>query len=266
MNLLYIKIAAFVLLAVGHAGMAFMPEQALFSLPANLAFVLIALALVEGLNHTQNKKRYILILAALAFITDIPHHIAFHYGAGENISLIRITFGNLFYTLLAGAVCILVFQKISSVERDVEIHAGTYVTMRAIDRSPFLFIFTMIPVVVLAVITNALGTVNGGWGVALIYGLAAFKNWKRYAVVAGYAVLLYFAEAFGLPSLFNARGDYEPFLTFNATGFLFILGGLLALVPVYLYNGKREDKMEWLFIAAYPAMLCVLAVFALLRA
>lgn len=69
------------------------------------AFPIFCFLLVEGAVHTHNPKKYLLRLAAFAAVSEIPFDLALHN------QLFCWSSQNVFFTLLAGLLVILVFQR-----------------------------------------------------------------------------------------------------------------------------------------------------------
>ena len=71
-----------------------------------LAFPIFAFLLCEGYSHTRNRLRYGLSLLVMAILSEVPYNLALHGGMIWNANN-----QNIFFTLLAGYLCITVYDK-----------------------------------------------------------------------------------------------------------------------------------------------------------
>jgi hypothetical protein len=98
-----------------------------------------------------------------------------------------------------------------------------------------------------AVLATVLNTDYGGFGVLSIISFYLF--FKNKGVLIFSQIVIYILMSFYFLSLGNSLGLIQFF-------------GLLALIPITLYNGKPGAKMKYLFYAIYPIHY-VLIYFAL---
>lgn len=71
-----------------------------------LGFPLFCFLLIQGFEHTRNRKKYAMRLGLFAFISEIPFDLAFH---GK---ILEFSYQNVFFTLFIGLITIWIFHFI----------------------------------------------------------------------------------------------------------------------------------------------------------
>ena len=109
-------------------------------------------------------------------------------------------------------------------------------------------IINIVIAVIIAISATILNTDYGMYGVVLIYILYLFRDKK---VLLGLFftlnVVVHYYQIFGK----------SLFLNYN---YLRIVGVFLALIPIYLYNGKKGKSGKYFFYLFYPIHLLLLYV------
>ncbi|WP_270170278.1 TraX family protein [Paenibacillus sp. SYP-B4298] len=70
------QIIAMLTMLIDHIGVIFYPEESFLRILGRLSFPLYAFALVRGYYHTSNMPRYLLRLAILAAVSQLPYQWA----------------------------------------------------------------------------------------------------------------------------------------------------------------------------------------------
>lgn len=129
-----------------------------------IAFPIFCFLLIQGFEHTKDRKKYALRLAIFALISEIPFDLAFK---GR---LLEFSYQNVFVTLFLGLVTIMVFDAVSQ-------KGGLHKIVRTL----------LMVAVVLAGTTAAelLRTDYGALGVLCILVLYLFRYNRMWQILAG---------------------------------------------------------------------------------
>lgn len=218
----------------------------LFRFLGRLSFPIFAYLLAEGCRRTRDLPKYLGRLAIFAAVSQLPFVLAFGQSGGSVI---------LTFFLAAGGIFL--YQKV-----------------RAGRRSHVAALLPVLAAALLAWLTDS----DYGWmGVLIVFALyLCGEDRKRQSICLAVSLfLLYFAAEvlrFWSPVLLPLLQGADPILVWrNRQGFLsfwwtFLLpycaavtcSALLALVPLYFYNGERGRGSKWFFYIFYPAHLLVL--------
>lgn len=227
-----IKMLAIISMLIDHTAVVLldsMQEQMLCGIPVmsvyygmrsigRLGFPIFIFLMIEGLEHTRNKWKYLLRLLLFAAISEIPFDMAFNLGVPEIFSgrLIEFGYQNVFFTLAIGlCVCI----GIQAAERK--------------PWNPYLKILLNFAMVAAGMaFAELLRTDYGGIGILAIVMMYLLRKQRTTAVIACCVILM-----------------------FSSTLEVF---ALLILLPVSFYNGERGWKLKWIFYIFYPAHLLIL--------
>ena len=197
-----------------------------------IAFPIYIFMLVEGMQHTHSKKRYLLRMGLFALISEVPFDLAFF----------RIPFHwhaqNVFFTLFIGLA---VICAMDSFEKEL----ASFRKGHGKDLSPLAFRFYRF------FLYAALITLGCCLAVLL------YTDYNCVGVLAICAVYLlrrYPVPAAALCCLTLLLSSGREF---------FSLG---SLIPISLYNGKRGRQPKYFFYAFYPVHLFLLwCVYLLLK-
>ena len=246
-----LKTIALAAMILDHAAITFPQHIPLeFRAVGRLAWPIFAYLLAEGFRHTKDPNKFLLRLGVLALISQIPYSIAIAWAGqqdyiswGQSISFVSNT--NIFYTLFLGGTAIVLYERLYTKRLKTLAYIGA-----------------IFPTALLAELLTA---DYGGMGVLFIFAMyiIAGKN-RRLVAMAAFSlsqyfplVLLYFAGNIGYLQLEIAQ---------RGTNILLLMIGfaLFSVMLTAFYNGKRGRDVKWLFYAAYPVHLAVLAVMAIL--
>jgi peptidoglycan/LPS O-acetylase OafA/YrhL len=195
-----------------------------------LAYPIFVYLLAEGFRHTKAREKFLLRLLVFAIISEIPYDLAM----GNDINFIANT--NIFYTLFLGGMAICLFERMKE--------KRSWQTMAVIT--------AILPTAILAEI---LSVDYGGMGVLFIFAM--------YAIIPTKPRLLAFT-AFALSQFIPLVVAYFMEIKIPPKYFVLIIFALATIPLIILYNGQRGVKAKWLFYAAYPVHLAVLAIIAMM--
>lgn len=211
-----LKIIALITMTIDHIGFILIPTYSPYYEPfrtiGRLSFVLFAFLIAEGLNHTKNKERYIATMFLFAFVIDIPRlFLGFEY------------FGNIFYTLGAGALALYLIGHFKNI------------------------ILQIVSVLAMLYLTVSVGGDYGAFGVMLIVTIGVSRmitndiRFLREIVMVGfyYVLMIIFQEP-----------DIQMF-------------GIYSFLIIMLYNGKRgyyHPQLKYLIYVYYPLHLLILTI------
>ena len=189
-----------------------------------IAFPIYIFLLVEGLQHTRSKGKYLLRLFLFALISEIPFDLAFYrkpfFWHSQNV----------FFTLVIGLA---VIWAMDSFEKEIT----TLQNSPGKKPSPAAF---MLYRIFLYVALTALGCCLA----VLLYTDYRFAG--ILAICAAYLLRHYPIPAMAVCCLA---------LLFSSNREVFALG---SLIPISLYNGKRGRQPKYFFYAFYPIHLILL--------
>lgn len=201
-----------------------------------IAFPIFAFQLIEGFYHTRARLIYLRNLLIFAAVSELPFDLLFHGWArrAEGMSI--------FCTLSLALLGMIASEEILR-----RCQKGHYVRLITVPCS-------LLPMAGMVALGDWLRVDYGGWGVLLI-------------------AAVYYAEKFsaGVPGWIR-----NPRLMRNTLASCAILGwmlfydwshgwriesyGVLALLPILLYNGERGRSRlsKWFFYGFYPAHILLL--------
>ncbi len=197
-----------------------------------IAFPIYIFLLIEGIEHTRSKAKYLLRLGIFALLSEVPFDLAFfrkpfHW---EN--------QNVFFTLLIG---MLVICAIKSFEKELDtLRKGAGKNMSPRTFGIYRFILYTMLIVLGCCVAALLCTDYSFVGVLAICVAYLFRrNPLEAAALCCLTLLL------SSPREFFALGS---------------------LIPISLYNGKRGRQPKYFFYAFYPVHLFLLwCVYLLLK-
>lgn len=171
-----------------------------------IGFPLFCFLLLEGFLHTKNVKKYISRMVVFALLSEIPFDLGFRG------SFFDWGYQNVFFTLLAGLLAILIMSYIQEKAK-----------WNVCIKIPAM----LFSVAAVAFLAEWLRTDYGLTGVLTIVIMYLFRKNKTIAVGAGSTVLTALLGTVEAPAF-------------------------LAMIPVHFYNGKRGWNMKYFFYLFYP--------------
>jgi hypothetical protein len=169
MNNFTLKMIAMITMVIDHAGLVLFASEPWMRTVGRLSFPIFCFLIVEGVEHTRNKPRYLGMLILFALLSEVPFDLAFFhcvwYGEHQNV-----------YWTLAFGVAMLYLCQLPIVRERLDMQ--------------FLIAITV------AYLANWIHTDYGASGIVLIFGFYLAK--KHAPVVNGHSM------ATTLEALWNA--------------------------------------------------------------
>lgn len=228
MNRQQIKLLAIAAMTIDHIALVFVPSSSILyymmRLIGRLTAPLMAFMLAEGYRHTRSRPKYLLRLVIFALISQ-PFYFRLAFGRVPKSILEYCTHWNVMFTLAVALISLMLLEsKISSVPRLILVCV-------CISLAQFGDWSYMIPV----------------W--VIIFHV--FRDDKRRSAALFTLVSLVLQTTIWLP-------QYDSFAAFS-----YQYGTLLALVPIMLYNRKRDNVFHmnlnrWFFYVYYSLHMSVL--------
>ena len=251
------KVLALVAMFFDHAAAVFPDYFPLwYRIIGRLTFPIFVYLLAEGFRYTRDHWKYLFRLFAFAIISQPFYSVTL----GRNPEILRgyypwyldfvnsMSFSdrtNIFYTLFLGAVGIVV----------AKLAIGTsdkwYNPLQ--KKSWEIWLTIALSTMGLMWLASYLGTDFGHRGVLFVVLMYVVKpKWLRLLVMAVMCVWLHEVTI----------RFYLDDIRIPVEFYWMILSTLLTVPLMAFYNGKRGPSLKWLFYAAYPVHLAVLAVAA----
>ena len=235
-----LHIIAMACMLCDHLWLALIPDNDWMTVVGRLAFPIFAFLTVEGFYHTHSLKRYIIRLAALAVISEIPFNLL---ASGEVFYPLH---QNVIWTLLLGLIGIALMERAKNKGKP----ALTVIIDAAVIIAGFILGFVLF-------------TDYFGVGVLTVFVFYFFRE-KRWWSYLGQAVFLIILNAVIL------KGRQIGFTLFGAEMLIPLQAfAVLALIPIWLYNGaqgKTSKTFRYLCYAFYPIHMLVLYLLSCLIA
>ena len=229
-----LRVLAMFLMLLDHLWATLVPGNFWMTCLGRLAFPIFAFQISEGFFHSADRRRYAKRLFLFALLSEVPFDLI--YGG----TMLYPFHQNVMFTLLLGLLACCVIDR-----------ARRERTARAVLRGALsvagLFLLSLV------------GMVDYGWkGVVTVVAFYLLRDFP-FAWLAQIAALV-------LLNIVLFKGQTIPLLgwDFPTQGF-----AVLALLPIWLYNGRRGGggkTLQTAFYAFYPVhMLVLYLLFSLLR-
>ena len=197
-----------------------------------LAIPIFAFMIAEGYKHTSNLKKYMGRMLVFALISEIPFNLI------VSGSVIYPFHQNVLWTLLIGIFCIYLMEKSKKTGNLwIQILTGIFVTAGAY----LIGIISMVDY-------NAAGV----WTVLVFYIFQGDAWYQRIGQFVG----LYYINFELLGGVYDVYNIFGNTFEFSRQGF-----ALLALIPIWIYNGKQgvcSKIFQYFNYVFYPLHLLIL--------
>lgn len=119
---------AMLTMLIDHTGLLFFPDEAIWRIIGRLAFPLYAYALVQGYRHTSSFRNYMLRLALIAVISQIPYQLVLKPGGLNVVAtlLVSLLILKLLERIKPGAVSFLLIALCCLVMELIPFDYGAY--------------------------------------------------------------------------------------------------------------------------------------------
>ena len=230
LNKVQLQYIAIIAMVIDHTAWGFVefmtPLGYMMHLVGRLTLPIMCFFIAEGFSHTANIRKYVLRMVLFAAVAVIPFYLFFHeeYGYRQNI---------IFDELLALlALCAIEEKRVPKPVRILMV-AGLMCVSALI----------------------------GGWVIMPIVYALVFHIENSFAQKAKkfclFTVILYVVLFVAI----TLNGTYHLFTyDWNVIQMLYLLGFMLALIPLSFYNGQRGEARfgRYFFYLFYPAHFMVL--------
>lgn len=225
-----LKVLAMIFMLLDHLWATIVPGNGWMTAVGRLAFPIFAFMISEGYAHTSNFKKYAKRLFIFGLISEIPFNLM---GSG---SLINPFHQNVMFTLLLGLLSI---REIDRFKQDIRVKTGILCLLK----------------VALILLIGAVGFVDyGAMGILVIIAFYLFRDIKLgWAFQLASLVLLFIVFFKGFQIVIPIAGHE---ILFPMQGF-----GVLAMIPIWLYNGKKGANSKLIkqaFYWFYPVHMAVI--------
>lgn len=240
-----------------HLWATIVPGNMWMNYVGRLAFPIFAFQLTEGYRHTSDFRRYSLRLLIFGLIAEIPFNLMY---AGNPFFPFH---QNVMFTLLLGLLSIRAIDQIRAVitiRQNIQSRIASPAEdspVPALPDGPVKAI--LMPVLTLAacLLAAAIGFVDYGfWGVVMIIMFHLLRDFPGAQFLQLVAMIYINCEAF--------QGMFIPVEFLGQTFELATQGfAVLALIPIWLYNGKKGSSskvLQYFFYAFYPLHMLALAL------
>lgn len=231
-----LKILAMVFMLLDHLWATVIPGNQWMTAVGRLAFPIFAFMISEGYAHTSDFKKYAKRLLIFGLISEIPFNLM------SSGSLINPFHQNVMFTLLLGLLSI---REIDRFKQDFKLKTGILCVLK----------------VALFLLIGTVGFVDyHAMGILVIIAFYVFRDVKFGRLFQLLSLVLLFIVFFKGFQIVIPIGAHE--ILFPIQGF-----GVLSMIPISLYNGKKGTDSKILkhaFYWFYPAHMAAIFLISLL--
>jgi hypothetical protein len=233
-----LKIIACLLMLIDHMGAALFPEVTILRMIGRLSFPIFAYLIAIGYSKTNSFPKYLRRLLIFGVVSQIPFSLAF----SKQISIhsfydfLRFFLGspnphlNIFFTLALGLIAIHIWDKEES-------RLGKIIIVLA-----------------LGITAKAFSTDYDMYGIAMMLAFYIFRDYKIKIVISQIFVYILFSASSILLHVYKFPGTTMKLVWFRQAI------SLLALIFIFMYNGKKGKDLKHFFYAFYPVHLLVIGL------
>lgn len=240
LNAAQLKIIAMVCMLLDHIWGTLVSGNLWMTCVGRIAFPIFAFQVAEGYAHTKNFKKYLLRMFLFALAAEIPFNLM---SGGWWIH----PFGqNVMFTFCLALLMIRFIDKARSKHWVLSLAAVVVGAFAGY----FVGMFTFVDYY--------------GYGILMVLVFWLFRD-LRFGWLIQLAAMIFinFEMIGGLHLEFTLFGMVGKRMMFPTQGF-----AVLAMIPIWLYNGKRGTNQKWFQYAVYafyPVHMLILSLIAMLR-
>ncbi len=232
-----LHLLAMVLMLFDHLWATVVPGQQWMTWLGRIAYPIFAFLIAEGYYHTSNVNKYVKRMVCFALIAELPFNLMY------TASWIFPFHQNVLWTFLLALLCLKSVDKVLEKWKK-----WLAIPVAALITGVFLLLGTL------------LMTDYGSYGVLTVlvfYWLRGNEWWKRLGQLVGLvAINWYGISGLNLPvELFGMTVEIPQ------QGF-----AVLALIPIWLYNGRQGAHNKWIQLgcyAFYPVHMLILGLLSM---
>ncbi len=219
-----------------HLWATIVPGNMWMTYLGRLAFPIFAFQIAEGYRHTSDFRKYAQRLLIFGLISEIPFNLMYAGG------FIFPFHQNVMFTLLLGLLSI---RAIDTIRQNIQSHASFKTSIR--------------PILILAgcLLGATIGFVDYGfWGVMIVILFHVLRDFRGAQILQLAAMIYINCEAF--KGMFIPVEFFGNTIEFATQGF-----AVLALIPIWLYSGRKgrsSKTLQYAFYAFYPVHMLVLVL------
>ena len=213
-----------------HMWATIIPGNQWMTIVGRLAFPIFAFLIVEGFVHTSDFKKYAKRLFVFGIISEIPFNLIY------SGSIVFPFHQNVMFTLLLGLLCIEKIEKLKS-NKEIKFIIKT--------------ILKVLGLLLLGLVSFVDYGITGILTVIIFYLFRKVKFGDILQLIS--LILLYIVFFKGQSIIVNLFG-VEYFFPLQGIG-------VMSLIPIWLYNGKKGKKnkvVQYGFYAFYPVHMLAL--------
>lgn len=214
-----LKIIAIISMLIDHTGAVLFPDYIILRIIGRLAFPIFTYLIVEGYFHTRDVKKYLIRLFIFGIIAEVPFDLAFF---GE---FVYMGYQNVFFNLSLGLLAISLYDRFKET---------------SLAKANFILMTIMLLATIALTDYNFIG---------ILCIFIFYKYREQFVTKANIFIALMVVPSLMTFVILTASGDS---LSIN----MFLQSfAILALIPIYFYNGKKGINLKYVFYAFYPVHL-----------
>ena len=231
-----LKTLAMVLMLLDHLWATVIPGNQWMTCVGRLAFPIFAFMISEGYVHTSDFKKYAKRLLIFGLISEIPFNLmsagGFFFPFHQNVM----------FTLLLGLLSI---REIDKFKKNFKVKTGIFCLLK----------------IALFLLIGTVGFVDyGAMGILVVIAFYVFRDVKfgrLFQLLSLVLLFIVFFKGLGFEFTIAGHGFFFPIQGF----------GVLAMIPICLYNGKKGTDSKILkhaFYWFYPVHMAAIYIISLL--
>ena len=232
LNSLTLKLLAMALMLCDHLWATVLPGWMWLTDIGRIAFPIFAFQVAEGFQRTHDRKKYLLRMLVFALISEIPFNYLYYS------SPVFPFHQNVMFTFFIALLLMLGLEKLRGKG------TGVYIIAAALSLPVGYFLGTL----------GMVDYYGSGVVTVLVFYLCRGRSWGRLGELAGLIVL----------NCYLLGGMMMPVTLLGHTFEISEQGlAVLALIPIWLYNGKQgphSRALQYACYAFYPLHMLVLAL------